>query len=46
MIPPTSVALAAVFLHEAITPALIAGTICILIGLVATQLAATARRRS
>ena len=44
MIPPTSVALAAVFLHEPITPALIFGTVCILIGLVATQIASTARR--
>ena len=39
MIPPTSVALAAVFLHEPITPALIFGTVCILVGLVATQIA-------
>jgi DME family drug/metabolite transporter len=43
MIPPTSVALAALFLHEPISPALIVGTVCILIGLVVTQSAATAR---
>jgi drug/metabolite transporter (DMT)-like permease len=43
MIPPTSVALAALFLHEPISPALIVGTVCILIGLVVTQIAATAR---
>jgi drug/metabolite transporter (DMT)-like permease len=44
VIPPTSVALAAVFLHEPITAALGAGTLCILVGLVATQIASTARR--
>jgi drug/metabolite transporter (DMT)-like permease len=43
MIPPTSVAIAAVFLHEPISPALGLGTVCILIGLVATQIASTAR---
>ena len=44
MIPPTSVAIAALFLHEPISPALALGTLCILIGLVATQIASTARR--
>jgi drug/metabolite transporter (DMT)-like permease len=44
MIAPTSVALAAFFLHEPISPALGLGTVCILIGLVATQIASTARR--
>lgn len=39
MIPPTSVALAAVFLHESISPAVGLGTVCILIGLLATQIA-------
>src|SRR6267378_3744603 len=43
VIPPTSVALAALFLHEQISPALGIGTLCILIGLVATQIASTAR---
>jgi drug/metabolite transporter (DMT)-like permease len=43
IIPPTSVALAALFLHEQISPALGLGTLCILIGLVATQIASTAR---
>src|SRR5438477_554393 len=43
MIPPTSVALAAVFLHEPITPALIFGTLCILLGLLGTQRASIAR---
>ena len=37
MIPPTSVALAALFLHEPISPALGFGTLFILIGLAATQ---------
>ncbi len=46
MIPPTSVVLAAVFLHEPITLALIFGTVCILIGLIATQVASTTRRTS
>jgi drug/metabolite transporter (DMT)-like permease len=45
MIAPTSVGLAALFLHEPISPALGLGTVCILIGLVATQIASTARRR-
>jgi drug/metabolite transporter (DMT)-like permease len=44
MIPPTSVALAALFLHEPIGAALGLGTLCILIGLLATQIASTARR--
>jgi drug/metabolite transporter (DMT)-like permease len=39
MIPPTSVATAALFLHEQISPALGFGTVCILIGLLATQIA-------
>ena len=43
MIPPTSVALAALFLHEPISPALGLGTVCILIGLLATQIASTTR---
>jgi drug/metabolite transporter (DMT)-like permease len=37
MIPPTSVALAALFLHEPISPALGIGALCILIGLLVTQ---------
>ena len=37
MIAPTSVWLAALFLHEPITPALGFGTLCILIGLLAIQ---------
>jgi drug/metabolite transporter (DMT)-like permease len=41
MIPPTSVAIAAVFLHEPITLALGLGAACILLGLVATQIAST-----
>jgi drug/metabolite transporter (DMT)-like permease len=44
MIPPTSVALAALFLHEPITPALGFGTLCILVGLLATQHASTPPR--
>src|SRR5712691_4780134 len=44
MIPPTTVAIAVLFLHEPISPALGVGTLCILIGLVATQIASTARR--
>jgi drug/metabolite transporter (DMT)-like permease len=44
MIPPTSVALAAIFLHEPITPALGFGTLFILLGLLATQRASTARK--
>jgi drug/metabolite transporter (DMT)-like permease len=43
MIPPTSVAIAALFLHESISPAVGLGTLCILIGLLATQFASTAR---
>jgi drug/metabolite transporter (DMT)-like permease len=46
LIPPTSVAIAAVFLHEPISPALGLGTVGILIGLLVTQIAsATPRRR-
>jgi drug/metabolite transporter (DMT)-like permease len=37
LIPPTSVAIAALFLHEPISPALGLGTLCILVGLLATQ---------
>jgi drug/metabolite transporter (DMT)-like permease len=37
MIPLTSVALAALFLHEQISPALGFGTLFILIGLLVTQ---------
>jgi drug/metabolite transporter (DMT)-like permease len=40
LIPPVGVALAAVFLGEPVTPTLLAGTLLVLIGLVATQLAA------
>jgi drug/metabolite transporter (DMT)-like permease len=43
MIPPTSVALSAVFLHEPISLALVLGTACILIGLLATQIASAGR---
>jgi drug/metabolite transporter (DMT)-like permease len=43
LIAPTSVALAAVFLHEPISPTLILGTLCILTGLFATQIASTTR---
>jgi drug/metabolite transporter (DMT)-like permease len=43
MIAPTSVALAAVFLNEPISPALVLGTVFILIGLLMTQIASTAR---
>jgi drug/metabolite transporter (DMT)-like permease len=44
IIPPTTVAIAAVFLHEPITPALLFGTGFILIGLLGTQIASAARR--
>jgi drug/metabolite transporter (DMT)-like permease len=44
VIPPTSVAIAALFLHEPISPALAIGAAFILIGLLATQIASTARR--
>jgi len=44
MIPPTSVAIAALFLHEPIGPALGLGTLCVLIGLVTTQVASATRR--
>jgi drug/metabolite transporter (DMT)-like permease len=37
MIPPMSVAMAVLFLHESISVALVIGTLCILMGLVATQ---------
>jgi drug/metabolite transporter (DMT)-like permease len=39
LIPPISVALAAIFLAEPVSPWLVLGTLCILIGLAATQLA-------
>jgi drug/metabolite transporter (DMT)-like permease len=41
LIPPIGVALAAIFLRETVTVALLVGTVCILIGLAATQFAAT-----
>ena len=41
MIPPTSVAIAALFLGEEISPALGLGTLCILVGLLATQIASS-----
>ncbi len=41
LIAPTGVALAAVFLGESITILLVAGTLCILLGLAITQVAAT-----
>jgi drug/metabolite transporter (DMT)-like permease len=41
MIPPTSVALAALFLNEPISPTLGLGTLCILVGLLTTQIAST-----
>ena len=44
LIAPTSVALAAVFLHEPISPTLVLGTLCILTGLVAVQIASSTRR--
>jgi drug/metabolite transporter (DMT)-like permease len=44
MIPPTSVAVAALTLHEPISAALVAGTVLILIGLLATQIGSTGRR--
>jgi drug/metabolite transporter (DMT)-like permease len=40
LIPPIGVALAAIFLHEALSPTLVLGTLCILAGLAATQIAA------
>jgi drug/metabolite transporter (DMT)-like permease len=43
MIPPTSVALAALFLNEPISPALGFGTLFILVGLLATQRASMTR---
>jgi drug/metabolite transporter (DMT)-like permease len=46
LVPPTSVAIAAAFLHEPISPALGLGMVCILIGLVATQVAARLPHRS
>jgi drug/metabolite transporter (DMT)-like permease len=46
VIPPTSVALAALFLQEPISAALGFGTLCILVGLLATQLAVTPRRKA
>jgi drug/metabolite transporter (DMT)-like permease len=44
LIAPTSVALAALVLDEPISPTLILGTVCILIGLFTTQIASTTRR--
>ena len=41
MIPPMSVALAAIFLHEPLSVVLVLGTLCILVGLVTTQLGST-----
>ncbi|MBV9582083.1 MAG: DMT family transporter [Chloroflexi bacterium] len=41
LIPPIGVALAAIFLQEPVTVALLAGTACILVGLAATQVAST-----
>jgi DME family drug/metabolite transporter len=41
MIAPTSVVTAALFLNESISPALVLGTLCILVGLVVTQIAST-----
>jgi len=41
LIPPIGVAIAAIFLQEAVTVALLVGTVCILIGLAVTQFAAT-----
>jgi drug/metabolite transporter (DMT)-like permease len=41
LIPPIGVALAAIFLDEPITIALLLGTACILVGLAATQIAST-----
>jgi drug/metabolite transporter (DMT)-like permease len=43
LIAPTSVALAALLLHEPISPTLILGTVCILLGLFAAQIASTRR---
>ncbi len=43
LIAPTSVALAALFLHEPISPTLVLGTLCILIGLFTTQIASSSR---
>jgi drug/metabolite transporter (DMT)-like permease len=43
IIPPTSVVIAALLLHEPIDPALGLGTVCILIGLLVTQTASPAR---
>ena len=42
MIAPMSVLIAAIFLHEPLTVALVVGTLCVLVGLVATQLGSTA----
>jgi len=41
LIPPFGVVFAAVFLQEAVTAALLLGTVCILLGLAATQIAST-----
>src|ERR1051326_5428398 len=45
LIPPIGIALAALFLGEPITPTLLAGTLLILLGLAATQLASASRLR-
>ena len=41
LIPPIGVALAAVFLQESVSVSLFVGTVCILVGLAASQLAST-----
>jgi drug/metabolite transporter (DMT)-like permease len=41
MIPPTSVVISALFLHEPISAALGLGTVCILVGLLVTQIASS-----
>jgi drug/metabolite transporter (DMT)-like permease len=41
LIPPIGVAFAAVFLDEAVSVSLLIGTVCVLIGLAATQIAST-----
>jgi drug/metabolite transporter (DMT)-like permease len=46
LIAPIGVAIAALFLREALTPTLLAGTLCILIGLAATQIATRTRSYS
>jgi len=44
LIPPSSVVFAALFLHEPLSLALVLGTVCVLVGLVATQLASSGGR--